>query len=355
MKSILNKLVIGSICLLAISAPTAAVSLNNTPKILILNSYHENHKWTEGAVSAASRFLLSQTENIELYIEYMDTKRVYDTEYLQLIHQTLRLKYADVELDAIISTDDDALQYLLKHGNELFGQTPVVFCGVNNFQDSMLQGKTNFTGLVELIYIKPAIDLALKLHPETRKIAVLTDNTLTGLDYEKTIANVAERHKKTYENIKFEYISGKDLTTKELVIKLSKLSKDNVVLLANWSRDKTGRYYPDDSGAASYLVSYSSVAPIYELNDRWLGRGSTGGKLFSSGAHGRQAAKIALQILNGKSRPISPCASKSTITICSITSNSKDGKSARTICPKAAPSSTNRNHFTTSTKLEYGW
>ena len=43
-----------------------------------------------------------------------------------------------IAVDVIISTDDPALDLLLKHGEEIFPGVPVMFSGINDFQPERL-------------------------------------------------------------------------------------------------------------------------------------------------------------------------------------------------------------------------
>ncbi len=47
--------------------------------------------------------------------------------------KTYRLKYQAIHFDLIAATDNDAFDFLIAHRDDLFGETPVVFCGVNWF------------------------------------------------------------------------------------------------------------------------------------------------------------------------------------------------------------------------------
>ncbi|RXI35550.1 hypothetical protein CRU99_13845, partial [Malaciobacter mytili] len=76
--------------------------------ILILNSYHPSFSWTKRQVDAIIN-TLSLNKNIDIYIEYMDTKRnnpdiIYKYKFLTL----LKYKYANKKIDLVISTDDNA-------------------------------------------------------------------------------------------------------------------------------------------------------------------------------------------------------------------------------------------------------
>ncbi|MHC4397201.1 MAG: PAS domain S-box protein, partial [Planctomycetota bacterium] len=282
-----------TIFLLSISG--AEAQTNQSRKILILNAYHKGLKWTDDEVRGAKAVLLKEIKDVEIYIEYLDTKRIRCEDYLELYHELLQIKYGKVELDALIATDDNALRYLLEYEEELFGQVPVVFCGVNDFEESMLDGRSNITGLTEALEFKPTIDLALKLHPGSRRIVVISDGTPTGLGHRKDIIAVESQ----YESLKFEYLNGEELSTAELLEKLGDLPTDSIALFTTWMWDKTGEYIPAGDTSISEILASSSV-PIYGFTDMWLNRGIVGGKLLNGRTHGRDAAGLVLRILGGE-------------------------------------------------------
>lgn len=267
---------------------------DSTRKVLILNSYHKGFKWTDDQVSAAEKILSEGNKHIDLFIEYMDTKRIYSEKYLGHLFDIYRLKYKKVHLDAIITTDDNALEFVLKYHKELFNEAPVSFCGINDYKKYLLKGKQQFTGLVEVLDIKPTINLALKLHPKTKKIVVIVDSTPTGLGQKRDIAAVAHH----YNNLKFEYIEGNDTSHSELFENLRSLSQDSIVILTVWLRDKNNVYLSPDEGGR--LISSNSTVPVYGIIDMYYGCGIVGGKVLNSRTHGRIAAEIAIRVINGE-------------------------------------------------------
>ena len=263
-------------------------------KVLILNSYHKEFKWTDAQVNAAKEVLSKGAGTFELFVEYMDTKRRFNKEILEALFNLYRLKYKNIAFDVIITTDDNALWFVEKYHKVLFGEAPVCFCGINDYKASLLRGKKQFTGLVEVLDIKVTIDLILKLHPGTRKIVVVVDSTPTGSGQLKDITAVAEK----YPNLTFEYLEGRNLSHAELFRKLQSLSADTVVLLAVWLRDKHHTYLSSEEGGR--LISQNASVPVYGIVDMYFGNGIVGGKLLSSKSHGRLAAQKALQIMKGE-------------------------------------------------------
>ena len=277
----------------------AAAQAGDKYQILILNSYHKEFEWTDGQVDAAREVLNAKLKKFELYVEYMDTKRIFSDEYCGLIYKTLSLKYSNVKLDAIIATDDNALQCLLKHRQDLFGAVPVIFGGINGYSDMLLAGRPLYTGVIEVLDIKPTIDLALHLHPGTNKVVVVNDNSKTGMWIRKELESVIPQ----YKNIKFEILKGEDFTTDELLTKLGSLPNDNIVLITVWLRDKIGKYITTQKGVSS--ISASSAVPVYGLFSNHLGNGIIGGKLLHSRTHGHVAAEMATEYVNENETPAS--------------------------------------------------
>lgn len=279
---------------LACAADQPSGGEDDRQHVLILNSYHKEFQWTDKQVAGAREVLSANLDNLELYVEYMDTKRIYTKEYLEQLKHTYHLKYDGIGLDAIITTDDNALRFVMDHHEDLFQGAPVSFCGINNYSSFSFEGKDQFTGLVEVLDIKATIDLALKFHPATRKVYVIVDNTPTGIGQLSDIARAAAE----YEELEFEYFKGQDYSTAELLDELPEMPEESIVLLAVWLRDKNNDYAAPEEVVP--LISELSSVPVYGIIDMYLGQGIVGGKLLNSETHGRVAAERIVRILDGE-------------------------------------------------------
>jgi len=165
-------------------------------------------------------------------------------------------KYANQTFDVIISTDDNALNFLREYHGEIFPNVPIVFCGVNNTKVPDLVDRNIFTGIMEIWAAKENVKLILALHPQTRQIVVINGNTPSS-EYQWRKLKLAFSE---FDNIDFKRL---DSTFSMVEIKdyLRKLPKESVVLYSAIFRDKTGTYF----GHKDTLERISKVnsRPIY--------------------------------------------------------------------------------------------
>lgn len=271
-------------------------------KVLLLHSYHTGYKWTDDITLAVSDSL-TKGNNHKLYIEYLDSRRHRSQSYLDEQLRFLKKKYKEISFDAILVADNNALHYSLTHRELLFPEVPIVFCGVNSFKEWMLRGQQNITGVNEEVDIRKTIDLMLLLHPETKKIIVINDETKTG----EIIRNEALRVSNSYTDIQW-YMPA-ILTFEELNSEISSLGKGDLLLLGTFSKDFDGEYI--EISKLAKLVTENVQIPTYGLWDFYLGKGIVGGYLASATQQGRRAAEIVLEILGGKKADEIPVVMKS--------------------------------------------
>ena len=118
---------------------------------------------------------------VDVHYEYMDTKRVYDDRYLNHLAALYRLKYKKQRFDVVIASDDNAFRFMIAHHHDIFSKTPVVFCGVNDFRDELIEDNSFFTGVVESISVQDTIDAVLKIHPNVNRIVSFVDQTFIDI------------------------------------------------------------------------------------------------------------------------------------------------------------------------------
>ncbi len=284
-----------SACILLTRSPLSNARDNPVQKVLVLNSYHGAFEWTDRIVQGIRSVLETEEQGIEIYIEYMDSKRFSSKAYIRELEKIYTLKFSGLKFDVIISSDDNAFHFLLENHNDLFADTPVVFSGVNYFTDSMLKGHKLFTGVVESTEIKSNIELILKLHPETKSIAVITDNTTTGEGARKVLEQVSMEYSDILEIVS---LDGSEITAAEVLNKPRDLPEGGQVLLLNFHRDRSDRFI--SFTRFTPMLSARMKTPLYCASDNFLGHGIAGGMLTSAFHQGEAAGKMARLILGGE-------------------------------------------------------
>jgi PAS domain S-box-containing protein len=277
--------------ILTAAFPAPAVAQSVRKQVLFINSYHVGYKFSDD-ITRALREAFEEDGNIELRIEYLDTKRLDSPEYLEQIRLLYQGKYNETDLDLIISSDDAALNFLFRHADNLFPDVPVVFVGANFFDISRLEGYERFTGISEEADIAGTLDIALQLQPGVTRVVVVNDTTVTGQIIRRTFDEVIPQ----YPQITFEFLDN--VSMREVQQRVSTLTPDSLVLLTIFSRDKDGVFYEYDQFTP--LITQSSAVPVFATWDFSLGYGIVGGKLTSGYTEGQRGANVAIRILNGE-------------------------------------------------------
>jgi signal transduction histidine kinase/ABC-type uncharacterized transport system substrate-binding protein len=266
---------------------------NEQKYILLLNSYYQGTPWVDDITKGADDILEIDKNNFIVYVENMDTKRHNSSEYYNSLANLYKNKYAHTKFDIILSSDNDALNFLKKYKNDIFGKDiPVSFCGVNNYTPALLDGYYNYTGVAELFSEAENVELILKLHPKAKEIYIINDYLLSARAVEETM----KRNLKKYENkIKITYAPNQ--TIRELQNSIKNLSKDTVILMGAYYADKNKKYFTYDE-MNKILLDISNV-PVYCSLAYNISDGVIGGKVISGYYQGAMMAKLAIDILQG--------------------------------------------------------
>jgi PAS domain S-box-containing protein len=259
-------------------------------RILILHSYHAGLTWTEGEDSGI-REIFENRRNMEIFTEYLDSKRIPLNEIRVPFAAFLGQKYSPHYFDAVVVTDNSALSFISYYHKELFPNTPVVFCGVNNYSPDILTGfDGKITGVVQVLDPKGTVGLIREFQPRLRELIIVSGITPTARAIRAEVASALAGLK---PQLKLVWLEA--LETKQLVDRLAGLSLDQAVLLCNFNRDAKGVYYSHEE--SGQMISRASAAPVYAMEDHYLGTGVMGGYMNSSRGQGNVAARLCLEIL----------------------------------------------------------
>ena len=271
---------------------------NTSKEVLVLHSYHKGYAWSDDISKAIEKtFSEYKKAEIEVTTVYMDTKRIDNAEYLNSLAKLYKQQFEGRIFDLIIVSDNTAFDFMIKYHEYLFKNTPVLFCGINNFDKVLLDEnnlKNYMTGVAEDVDLEKNFELISKLHPKLRNLLIINDTSNTGYAVKRDLRPIIEKYKNKFN---IEYTD--DLEINNLRQKVSNLDKENsVILFVLLFKDTTGKYFTYKQSFAQ--VKEVSQVPIYGLWDFYLDNGIVGGLLTSAIAQGESVSKMALQIFNGK-------------------------------------------------------
>jgi len=287
-------ILIASALVLQTQTSSAQEGESDAQRILVLHSYHPQMGWTAGIDDGIRNAINEGGLDIELYVEYMDTKRFTPRDVIPYLESLYVAKYSSNPPDVIIASDDNALSFLLEVRETLFPGVQVVFCGVSNIEKFGLENHTGLTGVVEDFDLRGTIELALTVHPETKNVVIINDATPTGLNHSRIAHSTAEEFG---DRVDFIFLEG--LTADELQGRCEGFSDDTVVILLSFYMDREGHFYTTSESLSA--IQQHCDFPIYTAWDYYIGYGVTGGVMTSGELQGRNAAELALRILRGES------------------------------------------------------
>ncbi len=299
---------LGLVFALAMAGLTASeVWARGAPHVVILNSYHREYAWTNEQSDAMLRVLVAAEPTAIVDVVYMDWKRFPTPETLNDNYALLRNRRHGQSVDLVLTTDDAALIFALKHRAELFSGAPIVFSGV--FEASAqeyMAGEGDVTGVYEAVDPEGSIRAALMLDPGFRHVYVVHDSSETSLALEREIRNVVAGL-----GVSLDVRALTNLAFEDLRRELSSLPEKSFILLASYARDVSGLVMQPERFAE--LMSQSANAPIFTMYDHMLGMGVVGGSLLSGELQGEAAATLGVSILRGASASSLPPVLRKTV------------------------------------------
>ncbi len=265
--------------------------------ILILNSYSINLDWTKSELEGILNKLKNRSD-LKIYTEFMDTKVFRPTpQRLKNFYSYLSDKYKKIKFDIIITTDDNALNFIRKYKNRsIFKKAKVFFAGVNNLCLAEHLDKNIYAGVFEKK--EPLVNLKFikKIDPEIKTIYVVADNS-------NSAKSVMKEYQQAFKNIKkfdFVYINNKNL--EEIVERIKKAPiHSSMMLLTPFSFALQGSHI-NYRYAIMFLSEYFN-RPIVIHTDLLANIPKTnivGGKVTDGITQGEEVAQKVIEYLSGK-------------------------------------------------------
>jgi signal transduction histidine kinase len=278
---------------LLVMLPALCFAESYPRKVLVLHSYHQGLEWTDAITKGIQDTFRKSDEVFAIDFNYLDTKRNTSPEYFAQLQTLYSQKSQLIHYEAILVSDNNALNFYLQNRAFFPHDPPVIFCGVNQYTPKMLDGARNVTGVVEATDFTGTLEWMLRLHPTAKRILVINDQTPTGKAIKAQLLEVLPQFA---TRVKFEFMESINFNT--LSADLAELGPNDLIYLLAVNKDAAGRFVSYKYGAA--MLRQSTDVPIYGSWEFYLGKGIVGGNMVSGYSQGTMAAELALRILGGE-------------------------------------------------------
>lgn len=264
-------------------------------RILLIYSYHPSFP-TSPHIIKGIKSAFSDSNPPIIDVEYMDSKRLNDATSQENYFKLLRYKLSKrSQYDLIISADDNALDFIVRHKASLFKHTDLVFLGVNNLAKARsLDSVPWATGVIEAASFKETLMLSKGLMPERNRLHVIFDNRKSSLSM---LSDAREAIKTSY-GFETKELNLAKLTWSDLAVQLKHLGKQDVIVLlsAYQDREQVSQSFEESLS----MIVQATDAPILHFWEHGIGSGALGGVIVNFQEQGRQAGMMARRILSGE-------------------------------------------------------
>ncbi len=281
------------VCALAwyLGGPLALVADAASAKnVLVLYSFSKREVFNPQLLESTVRSHVSVPVNF--YVEYLESQRFGSPEYEKSVSETLRQTYARQKFDLVITAVYPALHFAVKFRDRIFPGVPIVFMMI---VPERLQGRElwpGVTGVTLLGDVRGTLDMALRLNPDARNVAVVGGTS----EFESYWVNVTHQElRRRPEQLNEIDLVG--LSPDQLLRQAFALPPHTVVIF---------QLVPQEAlqlaiGTDDVLAAISQRLPTYCIHGFCLGRGTIGGSFPDLEEQVLTAGKLAGRVLSGES------------------------------------------------------
>jgi PAS domain S-box-containing protein len=263
-------------------------------EILVLHSYGADYDWTLSEQRGVEAVFSPLRDEYDVRVEYMDSARHPDVVRSPALASLYREKFGRSRFGVVLASDNAAFDFLRAQRDELFPGAPVVFMGVNGFEDRMIAGHELFTGVAEDLDFLGVFEVALRLQPGTRRIVL--PGARDDRTYQGNVAEIRRVLSRFRSDVSVSFPACADLEACTEILRA--LPDDSVAVMVGNPRTAAGP--GANNQRAVEIVSRSVDVPLYSAWEFTVGHGAVGGSVMSGVEQGRLAAEIALRVLRGE-------------------------------------------------------
>ncbi len=263
--------------------------------VLVIHFYHENLPWSKGLNRGIAEVFDKSGLPVELHAEYLDNIRHLRKDLFPVLSRLYKDKYEKLNIKVIITTDDPALDFVIKYRDSIFPGVPVVFCAPNRLKPERIAGQKNITGVSEDNDVRVELETIMKLMPGVNGIGLISDRAPAGI---REINDILSFQKEYREKLDLFLTTNKSLPM--LKQEMSGYGDETAFVYMSFLQDAEGNNYSSNLEVIKEL-SLETQKPLFTFKKIYVGKGAVGGMLVSEELMAMAATGMAVKIISGTS------------------------------------------------------
>ena len=260
--------------------------------VVNINSYGAESELERTRIDAIRR-ALEHDSQIEFFTFYLNANRIESqANFNSIAANMIRAEFISRFPDMVLTSGDEALEFVLNNYYMLFPRVPVEFFGVHGLDKSLLYGLENYiTGISETISFEKNVYEMLRLYPQTKRIYILNDYNL------RRSLHMRAEIEKVIDSVLYpvEFVFNEDKPFSEILGEIRGFGPETMVIIVNYAADSNMNAFPETE--VQELVSEASVNPVFCVTSSFVGNGTFGGLVSATDQESALVAERASDIL----------------------------------------------------------
>jgi PAS domain-containing protein len=185
-----------------LSPPAFRAEAPKTKNVPVMYSFSIRNVY-DSTESLESAIRAKTSSPVNFYFEHMESQRFVDQAYQKSLAETLQRTYGGAHLDLVIAVSYPPLQFAVQYRNEIFPNVPI---GFSDTHVTRFAGRTMWpgvTGVTVPVDVAGTINLALRLHPDTDAVAVISGTSELETYWAREVHTELLHHRDTLKEIDF--------------------------------------------------------------------------------------------------------------------------------------------------------
>ena len=302
-RRITHRFLASCIVIVAVSCSSLLAFADSTPEknVLVLYSWSVRDAFVE--LDPLKTTLRSRIHApVDFYVEYLESERFGSAGYQKALSETIRQSYSEKQIDLVVVSAYPALRFAVDHRDQIFPGVPIVFMSVAPNRLPNGAPWPGVTGATTNVDVRGSVGLALRLHPDTKNVALIAGNS----EFETFWLGIIRSELRQRQE-KLGLIEIPTESTKRLLEQVSKLPSHTIIFF-NLVPQESSQV---EIGAYDVLAAVSQHFPTYCIFDYCLDHGAVGGSYSDGIEEGVKGGEIAARVLSGEKPESIPIAENS--------------------------------------------